>query len=246
MRFLLAACAAAAVLVRGQQCVSTVAGIAPTVSTAVDSGVSSLGYPFAVAFSAKQGLLFTTSSSSAAGVWSLYSLSGGNASIKLCGGVAGSWARTGVAALSTFYGAHVAVHPITYNVYFDVHTTTSAYIQMIDSFGNLQVVAGVDGGGETNFAGGVPALTANLMSSLGVQDNSLAFGSCVCCRARSVARRNSASAPPRACIRASAYALVPPPARASLLAAQRRHAVRRRLPKLRVARVQDRAGLNAL
>jgi hypothetical protein len=193
MRFLVA-CAAAAALVRGQQCVSTIAGVAPTASTAVETGVASLGAPFALAFSPSEGLLFTTSS---AGVWALYSLSGGNASIKLCGGKVGDWVRTGVAALSPFYGRHVAAHPITQAVYFDAHTADNTYIQMIDSFGNLQVVAG--GGSVTDFSGGKPALDASLLfqaASLGDQDNSLAFGSCVR-HAHSAPHRDATNASPR-------------------------------------------------
>lgn len=192
MRFLLVALSA--VLVRGQECVSTVAGVAPTTTTTVDTGVASLGTPFAVSFSATQGLLFTTSS---AGVWALYSLSGGNASIKLCGGKVGDWVRTGVAALSPFYGRHVAAHPITQAVYFDSHTADNTYIQMIDSFGNLQVVAG--GGSVTDFSSGKRALDASLLfqaASLGDQDNSLAFGSCVR-RAHSAPHRDATSASPR-------------------------------------------------
>ena len=179
MRFLLVALSA--VLVRSQECVSTVAGVAPTTTTTVDTGVASLGTPFAVSFSATQGLLFTTSS---AGVWALYSLSGGNAAILLCGGKVGDWVRTGVAANSTFYGQHVAVHPTSQVVYFDAHTATETYLQMIDSNGNLQVVS---------FTGTTIDLPG---SSLGDQDNSLAFGSCVR-RAHSAPHRDATSASPR-------------------------------------------------
>ena len=196
-------CIAAAAVARGQQCVSTVAGVAPAAAAAASSASGlGLGTPFALAFSASQGLLFTTSS---AGVWSLYALSGGNATILLCGGRQGAWAAAGVAALSTFFGAHVAVHPLTQAVYFDAHVQAAAYIQMIDAFGNLQVVAG--GGAATDFSGaGVPALSASIASSVGVEDNALAFAACVlplralsCVvdgRSRSLARRMLHRLPP--------------------------------------------------
>jgi hypothetical protein len=82
-------------------------------------------------------------------------------------------------------------------VYFDAHTADNTYIQMIDSFGNLQVVAG--GGSVTDFSSGKRALDASLLfqaASLGDQDNSLAFGSCVR-RAHSAPHRDATSASPR-------------------------------------------------